>query len=53
MRPALKTVAVSVDVVLHDVTAVNLLLFVNLPEDDVASAGCPDMVVVIYAKQLF
>ena len=53
MRPSLKTVSVAIDAVLHDVPAMYQTFMVNLPEDDVASAGSPDMVVVIYAKHLF
>ncbi len=53
MGPSLETVAMAVYAVLHDMTSMYLSTLVNLPEDDVATTGCTNEVVLIYAKQLF
>ena len=52
VRPPLESVAVAVGAVVHDVTAVDPVLTVYLPEDDVASAGGAQLVVVVDLPEL-
>ena len=48
MRPTLKTVAMAIEAIVHDMTAMHLTKMVDLPEDDVAFLGGSNEVVIVH-----
>lgn len=53
MRPPLKALAMTVETVMHDMSAMYLLLTVYLPENDIPFLCCANEIVIINAVDLF
>ena len=52
MSPSLKSVAMAIYSVLHNVTSMHMTMLVYLPEDNISTTGCTDEVVLIDLQKL-
>ena len=53
MYPALIALTMAIGTVLHDMTGTNTLMFIDLPEDDLATTGGSDVIVIVEALGCF
>ena len=53
MRPSLKAITMPVNAILHNVATMNLTQVIYLPEDDAATTGGTDEIILTDPLQLF
>ncbi len=53
MYPSLIALTMAIGTVLHDMTGTNTLMFIDLPEDDLATTGGSDVIVIVEALGCF